>query len=120
MLRRIALVTAVLLASLFAGGVAVLMGMSGGVVCADAVSSQAGSGCVRSGGRMEWGVTQLVVFAAIGVSLFGLAVHLARGSRWGLVASVALAVGFVAIPAAATAPRAFNDSGPVQLPAFGR
>jgi uncharacterized protein involved in exopolysaccharide biosynthesis len=41
-----------------------------------------------------------------------------RSRRW-LVATLVIASGFVAVPAAAAAPSVFNESGSVQLPVPG-
>jgi hypothetical protein len=68
---------------------------------------------------MDWGPTQVAVFALMALSLLSLGAYLLRGSRRWLLATLVIAAGFVAVPAAAAAPAVFNDSGSVQLPLFG-
>jgi hypothetical protein len=68
---------------------------------------------------MDWGLTQIVVFGLMALSLLFLGAYLVRGSRRWLVATLVLAAGFVVVPAAAAAPAVFNDFGSVQLHPFG-
>jgi hypothetical protein len=97
----------------------VLAGTSSGSVCYDSFSAAKASGCFETSRHVDWGLTQVVVFALMVVSSFSLGAYLVRGSRWWLVATLVIATGFLAVPAALTAPAIFNDSGSVQLPVFG-
>jgi hypothetical protein len=60
-----------------------------------------------------------VVFALMALSLLFLGSYLVRGSRRWLVATLVLAVTFVAVPAALVAPALVNDSGKIQLHLLG-
>jgi hypothetical protein len=118
-LRRVVLVGSVVAANLLAGYVAVSAGTMAGSICYASSSVTGASGCFETGSYIDWGLTQAVVFALMALSLLFLGAYLVRGSRRWLVATLVLATGFIAVPAAAAAPAVFNDSGSMQLPWFG-
>ncbi len=62
---------------------------------------------------MDW-LVQVVMSALIAVSLLCLGAYLVHGSRRWLVATLAMATVFVAVPAATATSSVFNDSGSVQ------
>jgi hypothetical protein len=116
---RVVLIGAVIAADVLVGYLAVLAGTSWGSICHASVSAAGASGCHETGRYMDWGLTQVVAFALMALSLFFLGAYLVRRSRPWLVATLVLAAGFVVVPVAAAAPAAFNDSGSVQLPLLG-
>ena len=116
---RVVLTGSVIAANVLIGYLAVLAGTTDGSICYDSFSAAGASGCVATASSMDWGLTQLVVFALMALSLAFLSLYLLRGSRRWLFATLVLAVGFVVVPGAAAAPAVFNDSGSVQLHLLG-
>ena len=116
---RVVLIGSVIAANVLIGYLAVLAGSSYGSICYDSFPAVAASGCYETARYMDWGLTQVVVFELMALSLVCLGAYLVRGSRRWLVATLVLAAGFVVVPGAAAAPAVFNDSGSVQLPLFG-
>jgi hypothetical protein len=116
---RVVLIGSVIAANVLIGYLALLAGTSYGSTCYNSFSAAGAIGCYKTARYMDWGLTQVVVFALIALSLLFLGAYLVRGSRRWLVATLVLAAGFVVVPGAAAAPAVFNDSGSVQLPLFG-
>lgn len=115
-LRRLVLVASVITADVLIGYLAVRAGTITSDICFRSSSATIDGGCFETGRYVEWGPTQVVIFALIALSLVFLGLYLVRGSRPWLVATLVLVAGFVGVPAVMAAPAAFNDSGPVQLP----
>ena len=116
---RVVLIGSVIAANVLVGYLAVLAGTSVVMVCYDSFSAAGDSGCHETASSIDWGLTQVAVFALMALSLLFLGAYLVRGSRRWLVATLVLAAGFVVVPGAAAAPAVFNDSGSVQVHLFG-
>jgi hypothetical protein len=70
--RHVVLIGSVVAANVLAGYLAVLAGTTIGQVCVDSFSSASGSGCFETGRHIDWGLTQVVVFALMVLSLSSL------------------------------------------------
>ena len=57
--------------------------------------------------------------ALMAVSLLCIGAYLVHGHGGGWSRTLAMATGFVVVPATTAAPSVFSDSGSVQLPLFG-
>jgi hypothetical protein len=98
MFSRVVLTGSVIAANVLIGYLAVRAGTTYGGICYDLLSAVGASGCVETSSSIDWGLTQVVVFALMALSLSFLGLYLLRGSRRWLVATLVLAIGFVVLP----------------------
>ena len=75
---RVVLIGSVTVANILVGYLAVLAGTSIRSVCFDSFSSAGASGCYEADRYMDWGPTQVAVFALMALSLLFLGAYLAR------------------------------------------